>query len=109
MALEIIGAGFGRTGNNFPKLALEQPGFGPCHHLFDDRAHAISVYRNHVAEAQADVPASRLLRDEVSQAWEPLRAFLDVEVPDAAFPRTKLLAPVQAEGMGRRRVRRFVH
>ena len=100
MALEIVGAGFGRTGNNFPKLALEQPGFGPCHHLFDDRAHAISVYRNHVAEAQADVPASRLLRDEVSQAWEPLCAFLDVEVPDAAFPRSNSSRQFRQEEWG---------
>jgi len=88
MALEIIGAGDGSTGNNFLKLALEQPGFGPCHHLFDDRAHAISVFRTHVAEARADVPASRLLRHEVSRGREPLCAFLGVEVPDAAFPRS---------------------
>ena len=35
MALEIIGAGFGRTGTNSLKLALEQLGFGPCHHMFE--------------------------------------------------------------------------
>jgi hypothetical protein len=33
MALEIIGAGFGRTGTNSLKLALERLGFGPCHHM----------------------------------------------------------------------------
>lgn len=35
MALEIIGAGFGRTGTASLKLALEQLGFGPCHHMFE--------------------------------------------------------------------------
>lgn len=33
MALRIIGAGFGRTGTLSLKLALEQLGFGPCHHM----------------------------------------------------------------------------
>jgi hypothetical protein len=33
MALEIIGSGFGRTGTLSLKLALEQLGFGPCHHM----------------------------------------------------------------------------
>ncbi|MBP1887414.1 sulfotransferase family protein [Sinorhizobium mexicanum] len=33
MALDIIGAGFGRTGTHSLKLALEQIGFGPCHHM----------------------------------------------------------------------------
>ncbi|MHA3916419.1 sulfotransferase family protein [Halovulum sp. GXIMD14793] len=35
MALEIIGPGFGRTGTNSLKLALEQLGFGPCHHMYE--------------------------------------------------------------------------
>ena len=33
MALEIIGAGFGRTGTCSLKAALERLGFGPCHHM----------------------------------------------------------------------------
>jgi hypothetical protein len=33
MALRVIGAGFGRTGTLSLKLALEQLGFGPCHHM----------------------------------------------------------------------------
>lgn len=37
MALEVIGAGFGRTGTNSLKLALERLGFGPCHHMFEVR------------------------------------------------------------------------
>ncbi len=33
MGLSVIGAGFGRTGTMSIKLALEQVGFGPCHHM----------------------------------------------------------------------------
>lgn len=33
MALEVIGAGMGRTGTYSLKLALERLGFGPCHHM----------------------------------------------------------------------------
>lgn len=33
MALAVIGAGFGRTGTESMKLALEQLGLGPCHHM----------------------------------------------------------------------------
>jgi hypothetical protein len=35
MALMIVGAGFGRTGTNSLKLALEHLGFGPCHHMYE--------------------------------------------------------------------------
>ncbi|HXZ67916.1 MAG TPA: sulfotransferase [Alphaproteobacteria bacterium] len=33
MPLEVIGAGMGRTGTTSLKVALEQLGFGPCHHM----------------------------------------------------------------------------
>ena len=39
MPLKVIGTGFGRTGTNSLKLALEQLGFGPCHHMFEVRDH----------------------------------------------------------------------
>ena len=35
MPLSVIGAGFGRTGTLSMKLALEQLGFGPCHHMME--------------------------------------------------------------------------
>ena len=37
MSLEVVGPGFGRTGTNSLKLALEHLGFGPCHHMFEVR------------------------------------------------------------------------
>ncbi len=33
MSLSVFGAGWGRTGTSSLKLALEQLGFGPCHHM----------------------------------------------------------------------------
>ncbi len=33
MTLEIVGAGFGRTGTYSLKAALEHLGYGPCHHM----------------------------------------------------------------------------
>jgi hypothetical protein len=35
MTLEVIGAGFGRTGTLTLKTALETLGFGPCHHMIE--------------------------------------------------------------------------
>ncbi len=42
MTIEVIGAGFGRTGTKSLKVALEELGFGPCYHmteLFDKPGH----------------------------------------------------------------------
>ena len=39
MALLIIGSGFGRTGTKSLKEALEQLGFGPCHHMHEVLEH----------------------------------------------------------------------
>ncbi len=35
MPLKVLGAGFGRTGTLSMKMALEQLGFGPCHHMME--------------------------------------------------------------------------
>lgn len=35
MALQVIGAGFGRTGTMSMKVALEQLGLGPCYHMVE--------------------------------------------------------------------------
>lgn len=37
MGLNIIGAGFGRTGTQSLKRAIEALGFGPCHHMYEVR------------------------------------------------------------------------
>lgn len=35
MTLSVIGAGFGRTGTESMRRALEHLGFGPCHHMYE--------------------------------------------------------------------------
>ena len=43
MALKVIGSGLGRTGTMSTKLALEQLGFGPCHHMVEMFIHPETV------------------------------------------------------------------
>jgi hypothetical protein len=43
MALKVIGSGLGRTGTMSTKLALEQLGFSPCHHMVEVFMHPESV------------------------------------------------------------------
>ena len=48
MSVEVIGAGFGRTGTLSLKSALEQLGFGPCYHMtevIDRPEHGAAWYR----------------------------------------------------------------
>lgn len=43
MTLQVIGAGFGRTGTMSLKVALEQLGFAPCHHMSEVFQHPEEV------------------------------------------------------------------
>jgi hypothetical protein len=43
MTLKVIGSGLGRTGTMSLKLALEQFGFGPCHHMVEVFMHPESM------------------------------------------------------------------
>jgi len=52
-----------------------------------DRAAAVAEYHRHVAEVKAAVPAERLLVFSVAEGWAPLCAFLELPVPNQAFPR----------------------
>lgn len=195
MALEVIGPGFGRTGTNSLRRALEQLGFGPCHHMYEisenrdllpnwealargetvdwddvfagyraqvdwpgarywrelcayypdakvvlsvrepqgwynsmektivpflndtgpfndegrerhvamvkelvgaqslggrwnEREFAIEKFNKQIAEVKAEIAPERLLTFDVREGWEPLCAFLGVDVPDTPFPNT---------------------
>jgi len=195
MELEVIGAGFGRTGTLSLKLALEQLGYGPCYHMmevfanpghaalwsaaadgdlpawptlfaaygatvdwpasyfwreladayprariilterdpeswyrsmsdtivraiteptakhnpnyrmavkivlestfggrFDDRTHALQVFRDHNRALREAFPAQRLLVYRVSEGWAPLCEFLDRPLPETPFPRANTTA-----------------
>ena len=99
MALEIIGPGFGRTGTHSLKLALEQLGFGPAHHMYEVRDHpeqlaaweAVArgesvdwdeVFRGY--RSQVDWPGARVWR-ELARHWPGAKVILTVRDPDAWF------------------------
>lgn len=55
MSLQVIGAGFGRTGTDSMREALNILGFGPCHHMHEvmEHAHQKTLWRGLV---QGDAP-----------------------------------------------------
>lgn len=69
-----------------PRLMEELVWQGTFDGRFEDRDHAVGVYRAHIAEVRAAVPAERLLEYDVAQGWEPLCAFLGADIPDTPFP-----------------------
>ena len=87
--------------SNFPRLVgWLVPQLGRFHRMvhaaiwdgtfggrFEDRDHAIGVYRDHVERVKRTVPPERLLVFEVREGWEPLCRFLDVPEPEDPYPR----------------------
>jgi len=53
-----------------------------------DEAGLSAAFSAHCDAVKAAIPASQLLVYQVKQGWGPLCKFLDVPVPDIAFPRT---------------------
>lgn len=99
MPLEVIGPGFGRTGTNSLKIALEQLGFGPCHHMFEVRdnpdslvdwealARGEKVDWDHVFRgyrSQVDWPGARYWR-ELVRHYPTAKVVLSVRDPDEWF------------------------
>ena len=72
MALSVIGAGFGRTGTESMKLALEALGKGPCHHMKEvlGNSEQIALWRS---AAQGDLPDW----EDAFAGYEPGRATSD--------------------------------
>ena len=93
MALEIIGAGFGRTGTYSLKLALEQLGFGPCHHMFEVRDNPELLPDWEVAVSGQLMDRHRVFRGYRSQVdWPGARYWAElVEV----FPNAKVILSVR--------------
>jgi Sulfotransferase domain len=99
MPLEIVCRGFGRTGTNSLKLALEHLGFGPCHHMFEvrdnpellpdwqaaargERVDWDKVFRGY--RSQVDWPGARYWR-ELARHFPESKVILSVRDPDAWF------------------------
>jgi hypothetical protein len=55
---------------------------------FEDKQFAFEVFDRHYDAVRKGVPSDRLLEYEIGDGWEPLCAFLGVDVPDEPFPRT---------------------
>ena len=89
MALKIVGAAFGRTGTNSLKLALEQLGFGPCHHMFEvrDNPEQLPYWQ---AAAHGELPDwDRIFADYASCVdWPSARYWREIA---AHYPEAKVL------------------
>ena len=81
MSLEIIGPGFGRTGTNSLKVALEHLGFGPAHHMFEVRDHPEQLPG---WQALADWPGARYWR-ELAAHYPDAKVILTVRDADTWF------------------------
>lgn len=100
MSLQIVGAGYGRTGTNSLKLALEQLGFGPCHHMFevrDDFERQVVFWEDALVgkamdwdevyagfQSQVDWPGAHYWR-EVADHFPDAKVLLSVREPNGWF------------------------
>ena len=73
---------------------------------FDDKAHAIEVFKRHNQEVRDTIDPKRLLVFEARQGWEPLCRFLEVSVPDEPYPRLNDTPSTQAMILRMREVMR---
>ena len=71
--------------DNEVSLAISETVFGG---RADDEATAVAAYEAHNARVVEMVPAEQLCVYEVGSGWEPLCAFLGVDVPEEPFPRS---------------------
>jgi len=99
MTLKVIGAGFGRTGTNTLKVALEMLGLGPCYHMYEviQRPDHIAVWQK-AAEGElpdwdalfegfnsgVDWPVSRYWR-ELAAHYPGAKIILSERDPEAWF------------------------
>jgi hypothetical protein len=102
MALRVIGSGLGRTGTLSLKLALEQLGFGPCHHMIEVLNHPTTVplWVDAIEgrpdweaifggyNAAVDAPTCRFWR-ELSEYYPQAKVVHTVRDPDAWFDSTQ--------------------
>lgn len=98
-SLTVLGAGFGRTGTLSLKLALEQLGFGPCHHMHEVLARPAHAEQWRAAQrdgqadwntllagygAAVDWPAAYFWR-QLSAHYSQARVILTVRDPQAWY------------------------
>ena len=123
MGLEIIGAGFGRTGTESMKRALEMLGYGPCYHMYEVIPHKEryetwqAVYDGRVKpdwdalfegfRATVDWPGARYWR-ELAEYYPDARILLTYRDPESWYASmektilTLMRNPKVADGMAPR-------
>lgn len=89
MALRVIGTGFGRTGTESMRFALNKLGFGPCHHMHEVRAHSEQLRLWRAKAAGEDIPWAQLFEGFQSAVDWPSAYFWRDLVRD--FPDAKVL------------------
>lgn len=53
---------------------------------FEEQAYAMQVFHDHIETVRQTIAPQRLLIYQAGDGWEPLCRFLDVAVPDEAYP-----------------------
>ena len=101
--MEVIGAGFGRTGTMSLKVALEELGFGPCYHMIEVFEHPEHVPLWEAAARGESVNWEELFVDykstvdwpgcsfykELMQAYPDAKVLLSVRDPDKWYESAK--------------------
>jgi hypothetical protein len=95
MGLAVIGSGFGRTGTMSLKAALDQLGFGPCHHMEEILKHPDQVpYWQAVAAGKA-VDWNEVFRGYRAQVdWPGAHVWRELAV---AYPEAKVVHSIRPE------------
>ena len=95
MTLSVIGSGFGRTGTMSLKNALEQLGFGPCHHMEEVFEHPEQVQHWQVVAAGDTVDWNTVFEGYHSQIdWPGAHVWRDLA---KTFPNAKVVHSVRPE------------
>jgi hypothetical protein len=92
MALKVIGSGFGRTGTMSTKLALEELGLGPCHHMVEVMGNALQPPHWAALAAGEEVDWSEVFEGYKSQVDFPGASVwheLSIAFPDARVVHTE--------------------
>jgi Sulfotransferase domain len=93
MSLSVIGSGFGRTGTKSLKEALEQLGFGPCHHMHENVEHPELVPHWQAVAAGNPVDWNTVFAGYNSQVdWPGAHVWRELA---AAFPNAKVVHSVR--------------
>ena len=99
MTLKVLGAGFGRTGTLSLKYALEELGFGPCHHMMEvmrdpqqtewfyricqgDQVDWVKVFEDY--SSAVDWPSASYYA-ELMEVFPDAKVILSVRDPDSWF------------------------